>query len=160
MCSKVQGSHSAAVFISAPKIRVHACARKSQSCPAWQELAGILSFSFLPFLTVQAFAESDLGKEVFEDLKQKKVGLEREKVKIENERARVRAGLVWYGPDRPKWLGPIPYEYPEYLRGEVAGDYGFDILRLGEDPQDFVKYYELELLHSRLVGLAHGAVMW
>lgn len=153
MYSKLGRPCAGLLFESAPKVRHDdpPCSRRSPICHGWPELAGILSFSCLPFLAVQAYADSDQGKKVFEELKRRKVGLDREQAKVENERARARGGSVWYGPDRPKWLGPIPYEYPEYLRGEVAGDYGFDLLRLGEDPQDFVKYYELELLHCRSV---------
>ena len=32
----------------------------------------------------------------------------------------------WYGAERPKWLGPLPFAYPEHLTGDAPGDYGFD----------------------------------
>ena len=32
----------------------------------------------------------------------------------------------WYGAERPKWLGPLAFDYPEHLTGEAPGDYGFD----------------------------------
>lgn len=49
---------------------------------------------------------------------------------------------VWYGEDRPRWLGPIPYDYPTYLTGELPGDYGFDIVGLSKDPQALQRYYK------------------
>ena len=49
---------------------------------------------------------------------------------------------MWYGPERPKWLGPIPYEYPAHLTGGYPADYGFDILNLGVDPSNFQKYFK------------------
>jgi hypothetical protein len=49
---------------------------------------------------------------------------------------------MWYREGRPKWLGPIPYKYPEHLQGEAPGDYGFDILGLACDPVAFNKYFK------------------
>lgn len=50
---------------------------------------------------------------------------------------------LWYGEERPRWLGPIPYDYPSYLSGDLPGDYGFDVAGLSKDPsalQRFFKY--------------------
>ena len=45
----------------------------------------------------------------------------------------------FFGEDRKKFLGgaaeAVGYEYPTYLDGRLAGDAGFDPLRLGEDPE-------------------------
>lgn len=49
---------------------------------------------------------------------------------------------MWYGEKRPRWLGPIPYDYPAYLTGELPGDYGFDIAGIGKDPVAFQKYFK------------------
>jgi len=66
----------------------------------------------------------------------------------------------WYGEERPKWLGPIQYSYPSYLRGGAPGDYAYDPLQLAEDSAAFDKYFEYELLHARWAMLgALGAII-
>jgi len=58
----------------------------------------------------------------------------------------------WYGEDRKIFLpaGLLDRsEIPEYLNGEVPGDYGYDPLGLGKNPRDFAKYQANELLHAR-----------
>ena len=66
----------------------------------------------------------------------------------------------WYGPERPKWLGPLDYSYDTYQSGEAPGDYAYDVLQLGREQKDFDRYYELEILHSRWAMLgALGALI-
>ncbi|KAG6518811.1 hypothetical protein ZIOFF_022292 [Zingiber officinale] len=58
----------------------------------------------------------------------------------------------WYGPDRRIFLpeGLLDRsDVPEYLTGEVPGDYGYDPFGLSKKPENFAKYQAYELIHAR-----------
>jgi len=58
----------------------------------------------------------------------------------------------WYGPARKLYLpGGLleTADIPAYLDGSLAGDYGFDPLRLGKDKEQVEIYREYELIHAR-----------
>ncbi|KAI4336972.1 hypothetical protein L6164_015437 [Bauhinia variegata] len=55
---------------------------------------------------------------------------------------------------RPTWLPGL--DPPPYLDGTLAGDFGFDPLGLGEDPESLRWYVQAELVHARfaMIGVA------
>lgn len=130
------------------------------SLEAAQDVAGLVVFSALPFVAVQALADSQAGKDLMARLEEQKPGLQREAAQRERERAAARSQSRWFGAGRPLWLGPLSKEPPAHLSGVLPGDYGWDPLSLGRDPAKLDRYVELELLHARWAMLgALGALV-
>jgi len=123
--------------------------KRDKSVQALPEFLGVLAFSALPFVSVQALADSSFGKSLRENVEKNKPRYKAEAAEKQRQQADARAQSRWYGPRRPKYLGSLEAEYPAYLRGEAPGDYGYDILKLGATPESFDRYFELELFHSR-----------
>eukprot|EP01023_Acetabularia_acetabulum_P034296 TRINITY_DN321_c0_g1_i4.p1 TRINITY_DN321_c0_g1~~TRINITY_DN321_c0_g1_i4.p1 ORF type:complete len:343 (-),score=71.41 TRINITY_DN321_c0_g1_i4:222-1142(-) len=68
----------------------------------------------------------------------------------------------WYGPSRVLFLPSGLLErsdIPTYLTGDLAGDYGYDPLGLGKDPEQVQKYRAFELLHARWAMLAAAGMI-
>ncbi|XP_010500206.1 PREDICTED: photosystem I chlorophyll a/b-binding protein 5, chloroplastic [Camelina sativa] len=60
--------------------------------------------------------------------------------------------------ERPTWLPGL--DPPPYLDGKLAGDYGFDPLGLGEDPESLKWYVQAELVHSRFAMLGVAGILF
>ncbi|XP_050268040.1 chlorophyll a-b binding protein 7, chloroplastic isoform X2 [Quercus robur] len=158
-----QGSHPnlrSKFFV--PKHQTHLIPNpKSRSlCTAsWQELAGVLIFSAIPFTAVKAIANSPLGESLQRRMEERKKFAVRNSSKFKTLSEKARKESMWYGEERPRWLGPLSYDYPKYLTGELPGDYGFDVAGLGKDPVAFQKYFNFEILHARWAMLASLGVL-
>ncbi|WPT17714.1 Chlorophyll a-b binding protein 7 [Picochlorum sp. SENEW3] len=142
-----------------PRARIIPHGFSLESIPISKDVIGLCIFSAAPFVLVQAFADSEAGKQIFERLKNEKPMLERQRVDVEKERARVRMIFPWYGADRPLWV--VGNQTPPWLDGTTyPGDYGFDPLKLGANRDDLERYFELEILHARWAMLgALGAMV-
>ncbi|KAK2661002.1 hypothetical protein Ddye_007535 [Dipteronia dyeriana] len=127
---------------------------------SWQELAGVLVFSAIPFSAVKAIANSPVGEWLQSRMLETKKAAIQDSSNFKALAQNARGESLWYGEERPRWLGPIPYEYPSYLTGELPGDYGFDVAGLSKDPVAFQRYFNFEILHARWAMLASlGAVI-
>ncbi|KAJ7950466.1 Chlorophyll a-b binding protein, chloroplastic [Quillaja saponaria] len=141
-------------FFNAPQPGTKLTKSPSGCKASWQELAGVLVFSAIPFTAVKAIANSPLGESLQRRMEERKKYAVENSSKFKALAEKARKESFWYGEERPRWLGPIPHEYPAHLTGELPGDYGFDIAGLSKDPVAFQKYFNFEVLHARWAMLA------
>ncbi|CAN1230223.1 Chlorophyll a-b binding protein 7, chloroplastic [Linum grandiflorum] len=125
------------------------------------KVAGVVAFSAIPFTAVKAIANSSLGETLRTRLEERKKVAIKESSEFRRLAEKARRDSIWYGEDRPRWLGSIPYDdYPAHLAGELPGDYGFDVAYLSQDPSALQKNFNFEILHCRWAMLgALGAVI-
>uniref|UniRef100_A0A2N9ITU3 Chlorophyll a-b binding protein, chloroplastic n=1 Tax=Fagus sylvatica TaxID=28930 RepID=A0A2N9ITU3_FAGSY len=164
-CSTISSSSSSSFFrgslpslrfkVSVPKPPSHLIPNSHSLCTAsWQELAGVVIFSAIPFTAVKAIANSPLGESLQRRMEERKKFAVQNSTKFKALAEKARKDSMWYGGERPRWLGPLSYDYPTYLTGELPGDYGFDVAGLSKDPVAFQKYFNFEILHARWAMLA------
>ncbi|KAF6266363.1 chlorophyll a/b-binding protein [Scenedesmus sp. NREL 46B-D3] len=118
-----------------------------------EQASGILVAAAAPVTLLTALSKSSLGRQVQEGLTQKLPQLEGDAAALKQQHAEARRRSRWYGPQRLQLPAALGGGQP-HLPGAVAGDYGFDPLRLSEQPQQFDQYFEAELLHARWAMLA------
>ncbi|PON94184.1 Chlorophyll A-B binding protein [Trema orientale] len=72
-------------------------------------------------------------------------------------KTRSRTLVVAQAQVRPTWLPGL--DPPPYLDGSLAGDFGFDPLGLGEDPESLRWYVQAELVHARFAMLGVAGIL-
>jgi len=72
--------------------------------------------------------------------------------------ARANRSVRVQAADRPLWFPGNPA--PAHLKGELAGDYGFDPLRLGEEPETLKWMVQAELVHGRWAMLGVSGILF
>nr|QGW67519.1 light-harvesting chlorophyll a/b-binding protein [Hevea brasiliensis] len=73
-------------------------------------------------------------------------------------RTRCFTRTVVHAQQRPTWLPGL--DPPPYLDGTLAGDYGFDPLGLGEDPESLKWFVQAELVHARFAMLGVAGILF
>eukprot|EP01023_Acetabularia_acetabulum_P004029 TRINITY_DN11697_c0_g1_i1.p2 TRINITY_DN11697_c0_g1~~TRINITY_DN11697_c0_g1_i1.p2 ORF type:complete len:250 (-),score=71.19 TRINITY_DN11697_c0_g1_i1:351-1100(-) len=68
-----------------------------------------------------------------------------------------RASTVVYAADRPVWLPGV--NVPSHLNRTLPGDYGFDPLGLGAEPEALKWFVQAELVHCRFAMLGVAGIL-
>nr|CAA50763.1 light harvesting complex I chlorophyll binding protein [Pyrobotrys stellata] len=71
--------------------------------------------------------------------------------------AQARRSVVARAEQRASWFPGNPA--PEYLKGELAGDYGFDPLGFGDEPRRLEWMVQAELVHCRWAMLGAAGIL-
>eukprot|EP00798_Chlamydomonas_sp_ICE-L_P008897 gene8897-3780_t len=117
-----------------------------------EQSASVFIFAATPIVALTLLSKSDLGKKVQASLNERLPELEAEAAVLKTKQAGARSNSTWYGPNRNRLPGPLGAA--PHLKGEVAGDFGFDPLGLGTEAETFARYNEAEVLHGRWAMLA------
>ncbi|XP_062094873.1 photosystem I chlorophyll a/b-binding protein 5, chloroplastic-like isoform X2 [Humulus lupulus] len=76
---------------------------------------------------------------------------------VQTGKTRSRTLVMAQAQVRPTWLPGL--DPPPHLDGSLAGDYGFDPLGLGEDPESLRWYVQAELVHARFAMLGVAGIL-
>ena len=91
-----------------------------------------LFLSAFPIVGLTVLSKTDFGENLQNEVLAKRPQLELAALEWDAERRKVRTTSKFFGPHRTLFT----QNPPEYLKGELPGDYGFDPLGLGRDDDD------------------------
>ena len=111
-----------------------------------------LVLAAFPIVGLTLLSKSDFGRRLEENILERRPALEAKRSEVERLREEAMEASPLYGEARP--LLPGISSPPPHLTGTLAGDRGFDPLRLGKTPESLARGVELELLHARWAMLA------
>ena len=111
-----------------------------------------LVLAAFPIVGLTLLSKTDFGRRLEENILERRPALEAKRSEVERLREEAMEASPLYGEARP--LLPGISSPPPHLTGTLAGDRGFDPLRLGKTPESLARGVELELLHARWAMLA------
>ena len=130
---------------------------------ALPDVALLLAGSAVPFLAIEALADSPAGKQLADSVASRKPELDAAAAAAASARDAAARASPLYGPHRPR----VPMPAPHLETVMLPGNYGFDPLGLCADRKTgrldrtlLDRMFELELLHARWAMLgALGALV-